>query len=395
MKSIIELAQKYEPNMIAYRRHLHQHPELGGNEIHTVEFIVKQLKEMGLETNTGYSQHGVTAMIGNNTGKTVMLRGDIDALPIKEEADVPFKSLNEGVMHACGHDIHTSALLGAAKILTEIKDELKGNVKLCFQPAEEVKDQGACICVKDGVLESPRVDFVVGLHVNPSVPVGMVSLEPGPVTSFPDGFRLKFIGVPTHGSMPDKGKDPILPAVMAYQMINSIQKHISAMEPSVVQVTLFRGGQTENIVPTECEIGGTTRTLTKETREYVKSGILGIAEHISEIYSVSYEFNGFTSLTCPVVNYPPYVPAAKKCCEGLIPGGFYEEPLYKLGGEDFSYFTKEIPGLYFNLGTHNDNPNTMFPVHNSYFNPDERSIAIGALIYASVAKSYLNGDFDE
>ena len=220
MATVKELAEKYAEEMVADRRHIHQNPELGGKEEATAAYIAQRLRQIGIEPNIQWSQHACTALLtGRPGGKVVMLRADIDALPIQEDTGLAFASRNPGVMHACGHDIHTAALLGAARILYEMRDELKGTVKFCFQPAEEIKGIGACIMVQEGVLENPKVDYVVGAHVTPSLPLGTVTAEPGPSSAYPDSFSIDITGVGCHASAPHNGKEPIRAAVAAYHMI--------------------------------------------------------------------------------------------------------------------------------------------------------------------------------
>lgn len=398
MSVVQDLAVKYETEMIAHRRYLHQNPELSGREKETTKYIAQKLQEMGLEVNTNYSQEGCTALIaGDPAGKVILLRADIDALPIHEESGLPFSSRNEGVMHACGHDFHTSSLLGAARILTQMKDQLKGTVKLCFQPAEEVKDIGACIMVRDGVLENPKVDLVMGAHVSVYLPVGSVGCEPGPVSAFPDAFSITFHGKGCHGSAPEMGKDPIRAAVAAYHLINDVSSRISSMEPHILQICTFHaGGNSFNIVPDTATLGGTVRTLTPESREICKEGIEAACRSVSENYGVSYEMTGFGQATPPVVNNVKLTPKVHQSLRKVIPGEVATETLGKLGGEDFSFFEQTgIPGIFVNYGVSNENETTHAPLHNAKFCPDERAIIIGAMAYAQVALDYLSGEYEK
>lgn len=391
-----DIASAIENEVIQARRTLHSHPELGGQEKATAEYVAKELRALGLELKTDYSQYCVTATLsGNSKGKTIMLRADIDALPIQEESGVEFASQNKGIMHACGHDCHTASLLGAAKILAQMKDQLNGTVKFLFQPAEEVKDQGACICVDEGVMENPHVDFVVGTHINPSCPVGSVALEAGPVSSFPDAFQITFFGKSAHGSCPQNAVDAIQAGVAAYSMIAGLVQKVNAMEPHVIQVCYFNAGSTANICADKCTLGGTARSLTVETRNFVKAKLIQIAEGVCAIYGTTYDFSGFNSMTSPIINDAKYTAKVMETIQSIIPGNILPVS-EKLGGEDFSYYTKDgCPGVYINIGTSNDNPQTLTPVHNGKLLVDERALTYESQIYAQIALDYLSGKYDE
>lgn len=392
MSNIKELAARYTDEMIATRRHLHRHPELGGKEEKTVAYIADRLRDIGLVPNTNYSQHACSAVLeGKKGGKVIMLRADIDALPIKEESGVLFASENEGVMHACGHDVHTSALLGAARILWDMRDELNGSVKFCFQPAEEIKGIGACIMVEDGILENPKVDFVMGAHVTPSLPVGTVTAEAGPASAYPDSFSLTVTGVGCHGSAPQNGKDPIRAAVVAYGMINDLTAKIDALEPHLIQVCALNAGSVFNIIPATATLGGTVRTLTPKSRELCRQGLLQVCRAVEEGYGVKCELSGFGAATPPVVNDPAYAPLGQASLRKVAPRMVtFNADL--LGGEDFSFYEQTgIPGFFVRYGVSNEDEATHFPLHSPRFCPDESAIPLAASIYAQVALDYLNG----
>lgn len=392
MNPVQTLAEKYSADMKQFRRHIHQHPELGGKEESTIAYIAEKLKEMGLEPNCNYSEHACTALIkGSGQGKVILLRADIDALAIQEDTGLPFASRNDGVMHACGHDCHTASLLGAALILRDLRDQFPGTVKLCFQPAEEVKGLGACNLVEEGVLKDPDVDFVMGIHVTPSLPVGSVSCESGPVTAYPDFFTITIHGKSCHGSAPSTGKDPIRAAVAAYQMINDLSSRIDMLEPHVIQICTFRTDTTAtNIVPNTTTIGGTVRTLTPESRQLCISGVEQICRAVESCYGVTCELKGFGPATPPVVNDPGYTPKAKDSVRKIITGDFVAHNADQLGGEDFSFYQQTgIPGFFVRSGAANTDSATHYPLHSAKFCPDEAVIAVDAAMYAQVALDYL------
>ena len=399
MATIQELAKKYEQEMVANRRYLHAHPEIGGTEENTTAFVMEKLKEMGLAP---YRLDGLTGCVavlegGKGPGNVIMLRADIDALPVKEMTGLPFASENEGIMHACGHDFHTSSLLGAARILTEIKDELKGTVKFCFQPAEEVKGKGACEMMEKGILENPKVDFLFGAHVSPLIPVGTLCCEPGPESAYPDFFNIVIHGKGCHGSQPHQGKDPIRAAVAIYHMLSDLSLNINMLEPHVIQVCKLQAGTAYNIVPDEAVIGGTVRTLTPEIRQLCKDGLAKIVAAVEANYGVTCEMTGMGVATPPVVNHEKYTPRVHNSFRKFITTDIVTKTEGKMGGEDFSFFQQTgVPGVFVNYGVASpDTPGSDRPLHNPGFSPDEGGIVIGAMCYAQVAVDYLAGEYED
>ena len=348
---------------------------------------------MNIEVKTGFAKTGIQGMLyGKNRDKTIMIRADIDALPIEELNEIDYKSKEKGKMHACGHDVHTAAVLGAAKILSELREELNGNVKFCFQPAEETVG-GADLMVEDGILENPKVDYVIGMHVEPNKKLGTAAIEPGPVTSYPDFFEIKLIGKGGHGSFPAKAIDPILPAVEIYNQLNLISKKISPLEPCVVQICKIQAGNYNAIIPDEAELAGTVRTLSKTNREKVKSLMEKIVKNISEIYDVRYDLY-YRGKTFPVMNKTEYVDKVKESVKNIFTDGFVKDENFKIGGDDFCFFSENIPATFLIVGSANEDKSTQFPLHNPRFNVDEKVILKGAEAFSRIAIDYLNDKYD-
>lgn len=392
MNEIRKLAQKYEKEMIENRRKFHKYPELGGAEEQTSKYVAKQLEEMGVEVKRGFAKTGIQGMIYgyNPEGKTIMIRADMDALPMEEMSGCEYSSQIKGVMHSCGHDVHTAVLLGTARILTQMKDKLNGNIKFCFQPAEETIG-GADLMVSDGIMENPHVDYVVGMHVDPTNKVGTVSLEKGPITSYPDFFEVRFKGRGGHGAFPSKSIDPILPAVEAYSMIQSISKRVSPLEPCVIQICFINAGNDRAIIPDTAVIGGTVRTLHSHNREIVKSQIEEISKHISAIYGVEYEMD-YRGKCFPVYNTPEITDNVKKYIGDIFEGGFVSNESMKIGGEDFCFYCEKAQSTFMVIGSANDDISTQYALHNPKFNVDESVLALGAEAFAKIAMEYLNGE---
>ena len=389
---IIKIVKEVEKDIINWRRELHQIPEVGLNLPQTSAYVAKQLKDMGIEYKENVGVSGIVGLIqGGQPGKTIALRADMDALPIKEETGLSFSSQN-GNMHACGHDAHTAILLGVAKVLNENKDKLKGNVKLIFQPAEEGPG-GAKPMIEDGALENPKVDAVMGLHVGNLTgggKEGLVMVSYDSMMACLDRFKLKLIGRGCHGAYPETGIDPIAMAGYFLSNVQSIvSREISPTDPAVVTVGKINGGFAYNIIPDSVELEGTVRAVDQNIRENIAKRIEEFAKGISETMRGSYEFEY-------VFGYPPlvndeeftknFVESAKK----IIP----EEDIMVMkkpvmGGEDMAYFLKEVPGTFFFINTPKAVEGEFYPHHNAKFDINEELFWRGAALILQGALDYL------
>ncbi|MBL8859947.1 MAG: amidohydrolase [Planctomycetes bacterium] len=396
-----------ESKLIAWRRHLHQHPELSNREVETARFVADRLREMGLELRTGVARHGVVAVIrGGKPGPVVALRADMDALPVTEEVDLPFKSTAQGtyegrtvgVMHACGHDAHTAMLLAAADALVSVRAELSGSVVLIFQPAEEgvPRDEhpaGAELMVKEGVLDDPRVDVVFGLHVFAGRPTGQVGWRSGPVLAAADKFEIQVIGHQTHGSKPWSGIDPI---VVASEIVGALQTIVSRTvdltnEPAVVTVGQFESGVRNNIIPDRARLVGTIRTFDAAMREDVHARVQRIAENVAAAHGARVEVKlepGYPVTANDAALTERMLPTLER----VAPGDVVE--VRKItGAEDFAYYASRVPGLFLFLGvTPPDRVATADSNHSPRFYVDESALPTGARLLAHLAADYLAGD---
>jgi len=402
--SIDTQAALVEPTMIEWRRHLHEHPELSNREVETEKFLAERLREMGLEPRTGVAVHGVVAVIeGGRPGPVVALRSDMDALPVKEEVDLPFASNAMGtyedkpvpVMHACGHDTHMAMLLGAAKILTGMKAQLPGKVVLLFQPAEEgvpAEEQpaGGELMVKEGVLDDPKVDVVFGIHSFAGVPSGFIGYRPGPALAAADKFEIDVEGRQTHGSAPWRGVDPI---VVGAQIVDALQTIVSRQvdithEPAVVSVGQFEAGVRNNIIPDRARLVGTIRTFDEAMRSDIHARLKKIAESIAEASGAKAEVD--VELGYPVtVNDPALTARMLPTLQRVAPGRVIE--LGKItGAEDFSYYAQKVPGLFIILGvTPPEQLATAAINHSPRFYADESALVTGMRALANLAVDYL------
>ncbi|MFS8541896.1 MAG: M20 family metallopeptidase, partial [Tissierellales bacterium] len=381
--NVLEEVKKVEKDIINWRRELHKIPEVGFDLPKTVDFVKNRLEEMGIEYKVLVNGSAVVGLIrGGQPGKTIALRADMDALPIKEETGLPFASTNEN-MHACGHDAHTAILLGVAKVLNQYKDSLKGNVKLLFQPAEEGPG-GAKPMIEEGALEDPKVDGVLGLHV------GNISgeLQPGSIgysysnlMACLDRFKIRVVGKGAHGAYPELSVDPV---VIASQLVVNLQqivsREISPSIPAVVTIGKVHGGTAFNIIPEAVELEGTVRTLDQKVREYIAMRIEEIARGITSGMRAKCEYEY-------VFGYPPlvnneeftreFVKSAKKILkeDQIIE---IKKPL--MGGEDMAYFLQKVPGTFFFLCNPMEIDGEVHPHHNSKFAIDEKHLKTGAAV---------------
>ena len=396
-----------EGQMIENRRYLHAHPELGNRETETASYVAARLREMGLEPRTGIARTGVVAVIeGGRPGPVVALRSDMDALPVKEEVDLPFASRvtttwegkEAGVMHACGHDAHMAMLLSAAQALAAMRERLPGRVVLIFQPAEEgvpadEQPAGAELMVAEGVLDSPRVDAVFGLHVFGGFASGVLGYRSGPMLAAADRFEIVVEGRQTHGAKPWAGIDPIVVGsqiVLALQTIVSRQVDITH-EPAVVTVGQFEAGVRNNIVPDRARLVGTIRTFDEAMREDIHARLKRTAEAIAAASGATARVT-IESGYPVTVNDPALTRAMLPTLERVAPGRVQEIPKIT-GAEDFSFYARRVPGLFVDLGiTPADQLESAASNHSPRFYVDEGALPVGARALAHLALDYLTGN---
>lgn len=367
---------------------LHAHPELGRQEFQTQALILAELKKMGIKAYK-CADTGVVGLIrGSKPGKTVAFRADMDALPINEITDVPYKSQNPGVMHACGHDSHMTILLGLAKIMSTHKAELSGNIKLFFQPAEE-KEGGAKRMIEAGCMEDPKVDAVFFSHCTSTIPVGKIQVRAGATSAASDGFTVTFRGVGCHGAYPHRGTDSIVAACQAVTALQSISsRRNNPADPVVVTVGVIHAGTAANIIPDSCEIRGTIRTVDPKTRLRVREDFKQIVTGIAAAMDVEADIfikEGYAA----TVNDDEMV-ALTRAAGAKVLG---DENVIKagettMGGEDFAYFCEAAPGCNYRLGVNSAKTGTA-SVHNPTFMVDLDALPIGAAVYAQIAHDFL------
>jgi amidohydrolase len=388
---IKSLAKAYKEEVIANRRHLHSHPELSYQEFETAKYVASKLEEIGISDLEQKANTGWTALIkGKNPEKKVVaLRADMDALPIIEANDVSYKSQNPGVMHACGHDAHTASLLGAAKILNEVKDQFEGTIKLIFQPGEEVAPGGASYMIKDGALENPKPAGIIGQHVMPFIPAGKVGFRKGIYMASADEIYITVKGKGGHGAMPETLIDPVL---IASHMIVALQQVVSrAASPKIPSVLSF--GKVEalgatNVIPNEVKIQGTFRTLNEDWRAKAHEKMLSIAKGLVEGMGGEVDFEirkGY-----PFLKNDPELTARATDAAKVYLG---EENVVDLdiwmAAEDFAYYSQEIDGCFYRLGTRNEAKGIISGVHTPTFDIEEDALEIGAGLMAWLAVAEL------
>lgn len=388
LEKIKALAKKYVPEFIEIRQHLHAHPELSYQEFETSKFVQSKLKEYGIPFEIKATT-GVLGLIkGKNPDKRIIaLRADMDALPIKEENDVPYKSTKPGVMHACGHDVHTSCLLGAAKILNELKNNWEGTVKLIFQPGEEKNPGGASLMIKEAVLENPKPQAIFGLHVNPLLETGKLSFCAGKAMASADELYFTIRGKGGHAAAPHLTSDTIL---IASQLVIALQQVISRnkdpFSPSVLSITSFQGGYTTNVIPNEVKLMGTFRALDEKWRYQAHELIKKISTEL--VHSMGAEIDVRIDVGYPsVYNDEKLYEISRKKAEEFIGKENVSETELRMGSEDFGYYSQKIPGCFYRLGTGNKAKGIISGVHTPTFNIDENAIEIGMGMMAWLGSS--------
>lgn len=389
--TIKKLADTYFDELVSIRRHLHTHPELSYEEVETSKYISKKLTEFGIEHQTNIGGHGIVGLIkGKNADKKIIaLRADMDALPIEEKNVTNYTSKNIGVMHACGHDVHTTSLLGAAKILNEIKEEFEGTIKLIFQPAEEKLPGGASIMIKDGVLENPKVETILGQHVLPQLETGKVSFRAGIAMASCDEIYITVHGKGGHGAVPHLAIDPILIAshmVIALQSI--VSRNANPTMPSVLSIGKFIANGATNIIPENVKLEGTFRTFDEKWRADAKEKIITTCNNIAASFGGTCDVeveHGYPFLK----NDETVTNNAFELSKQYLGNENVEEMPARMTAEDFSYYSQIVPACFYRLGTGNIAKGITSPIHTPTFDVDENCLKIGSGLMAWLAVNEL------
>ena len=388
----MELVKAQEQEMIQMRRHIHQNPELSNQEFQTTKLIQEKLTGYGVEIADIGLKTGVVGILkGRFPGKTLAIREDIDALPMKELTGLPFASASDGVCHSCGHDIHTTVLLYTAKILSALKDELHGNVMFLFQPAEE-NGSGAKQLIDCGFDQVLKPDAFVGLHVAPKLNAGCIGLKDGPASASSDMFQIRVTGKGGHGAHPENCVDPIIiSAYILTQLQTIVSRENHPIHPAVLTVGSIHGGQANNVIPDYVDMGGTLRSLEPESRQAMQEAIDRITVSCAEAMRGKAEVTWNKGMP-PLVNDTPIVDGIRAAAQKLLPADAIKtiaDP--SLGSEDFSYlFPAYGPGAQFSLGCGNDSdPNTRHGLHNSKNVFDEGCLAVGTAVLVQYARDFL------
>lgn len=383
-----ELVKGFE-EVVSWRRHLHQYPELSFQENETAKYIKEQLESFGFdEIRTEVGGHGIVATLtGTELGKTIALRADFDALPIDDEKDVPYRSKNPGVMHACGHDGHTAALLGTAKALIQHRSFIKGKVVFIFQPAEETPPGGAKFMIEEKALEG--VDYVFGAHLASDIPVGKVAVGDGYKMAAVDKFKITLQGKGGHGARPHDAIDPI---VIGSDVVSALQKIVSRrvnpLQSAVVTIGVFESGKAFNVIPDKARLEGTVRSFDGDVRESVKANIHSIVQGITEGFGAKFEIDyvhGYPAL----YNHPEETAIVRDLFEDQFSRDGVVEFEPGMGAEDFSYYLLEKPGTFFKVGSQNEDEATHFPHHHPRFDIDERALLNTEKAFVKIISHYL------
>ena len=391
LKQIEKISDDHFNELVKLRRHFHMNPELSFKEVHTPAYIASYLHDLGLEVQEGVGGRGVVGrLIIDQDLPTVALRADFDALPIHDQKDVPYRSTVPGVMHACGHDAHTSVIMTAARILSENKDSLKGNVVFIFQHAEEVDPGGAIQMIADGCLDG--VDAIFGQHVSTSLDIGTIGYIKGTATGIPDDFTVKIKGRGGHASKPDSAVDPLAAALsFCHQMQYAVTRKSSPMEPVVLSITMFNGGHQHNVIPDEVEVGGTIRTFNHETQEVMIRELKKYLEGLVTMTGVSYELDYMKGYP-PVVNNHEKTDIVIQASEEVSTVDQVKELQPSLGGEDFSYYLQRVPGTFYFTGVRNSNFRADYPHHHGMFDIDEKGLVNALSVMLRAVCIYFDGE---
>jgi amidohydrolase len=393
---VSRLAGSLRQKLIDQRRDFHMNPELSNREERTARVVAEKLRALGLEEiKTGVGKYGVVALLkGKLAGPVVAVRADMDALPINETIDVPYKSRNAGVKHACGHDLHLTIQLGVAEVLSKLRDQLRGTIKFIFQPAEEGppagEEGGASLMVKEGALENPRPSAIFGLHVMPNIEVGQIGYNSGPAMASADRFLITVRGKKVHGAYPHDGIDTIVVAAECVTALQSIRsRRINTQEPLVITIGSIHGGNRFNIVTDEVKLEGTMRTLNEDVRKNAIEMMKQTLGGVTSAYGASYEIE-FITTTPLTYNDPALVEATLPTLRRVLGEKNLISPRPQMGAEDFSEYQHVIPGFFYFLGVGNKAKGITAMIHTPEFDVDEESLVIGVKAMSNVLMDYLD-----
>lgn len=389
-EEILTLARSVHPFAVTARRHLHRHPELSYQEKDTSAYVASWLEELGYEIQTGVGGYGVKAVLrGGKPGKAVALRVDMDALPIQEETGLDFASEHPGVMHACGHDVHTATLLGTARALKQIQADIAGTVVLIFQPGEEVNPGGASLMIKDGVLANPQVDAIFGLHVAPGLDAGTMGFGAGAMLASPDDFSVTIIGKGGHGAAPHLGVDPVMVAAQCLTLLQQVvARNVDPFKSAVLTIGTIHGGTAPNVIPDEVTFTGTIRTMDKGVQQMMPKRLEAVVRGVCEAAGASYKLEydpGYPVLVNDVACTEIARAAALRVLDAAQVGG--QTP--SMGGEDFAFYLEQVPGNFARLGASAPGTVDAAGLHTSRLLIDEECLATGVAYYLSVVAEYL------
>lgn len=381
--------QARQEDWIACRRDLHRHPELGFQEVRTAGLVAAQLTQLGLEVQTGVGKTGVVGLLeGESDGPTVMVRADMDALPIQEANEVEYASESAGKMHACGHDGHTAVALAVAEVLSAHRSRIAGRVKFVFQPAEEI-GRGAEAMIADGVLRDPAPDVVLGLHLWNEQPIGSVVLTDGPFMSAANDFAIQVSGRGGHGALPHEARDPILAASHIVTALQSVvSRNIRPVDAGVISVTMFQAGDSFNVIPQSVSMQGTIRAFRTEVRDLLESRLHEIAQGVGMALSCEVQVT-MHRLTLPVVNAPDVNARLKQVFSRVAPEMRIVDDYQTMAAEDMSFFLDAVPGTFFFVGSADPSRGLDYPHHHPRFDFDERVIPVAVDLMASAVASYV------
>ena len=395
---IDRLAAELHTKVVETRRDLHQHPELGYRETRTAALIADRLRALGFdEVRTGVGKTGVVGILkGGRPGHVVAVRADMDALPIPELIDVPYKSIVDGVKHACGHDAHVAMALGVAEVLSRVRAQVAGTVLMLFQPAEEGDPDGgrtgALRMLDEGLFANPKPSAIFGMHVMPTIDAGTMGLNIGPAMASSDRFTLTIVGQKTHGAYPHTGIDPV---PIAAQIVTALQtipsRQINAQQPTVVSVGEIKGGNRYNIIADTVELTGTVRTLSKDGPATVRAKMEAIAKGITSAYGATYTLS-YVEGTTVTFNEPALARQTRGVLAAVAGDSKVIEPPPQMGAEDFSYYQKVIPGVFFFLGVRSEAKKITAMIHTEYFDLDEDALQLGVRAMSSAVLDYLQRD---